>query len=144
MSSSSTNLPMTPFCPWREANLSPTSGTLCERTIQRTKRPESSDSVTYTLSTHPFSPWRIGMDDSRRSCACKNAPAPVSSKNLGGLVFPTKTSPPSRYFSGCGSPSASRWLYEPTGFRPLTSSRPVPGISISSTCPPGKRRRSAL
>ena len=48
--------PMTPFWPWREANLSPSSGTRWLRTLTLTSFEMFSPSVRMTLSTHPDSP----------------------------------------------------------------------------------------
>ena len=147
ISSCSTSLPMIPFCPCLLANLSPSSGILFVLRVILTSLPESRDSVTYTLSTHPFSPCLTSIDDSLLSCACRKAPW-ASSRKRGGLVFPTRIDlPPSSLVSSCsgtGSPSLSRWEYESHDFSPFISSSPVPGTSILSSWPPGNLLFSAL
>ena len=121
ISCGSINLPITPFCPCLDANLSPSSGIRFVRNVNRTINPESRLSVTYTLSTKPFSPCRTVIDDSLLSGAAKKAPPAFSSRKRGGLVFPTRTSPLSRYSSGIGKPSSSRCSYNSIGFKPFTS-----------------------
>lgn len=127
---------MTPFCPCRDANLSPISGIRWSLTFTRARRVPY-DSVMMTVSTIPFSFDRMVTEFSRRSCGA----SPVgSSINLGGDVFPTRTSPGRTSVSGLIRPSESRCAYASSPLAPLTSAS---GISNRSSCPPGYRCSSA-
>src|SRR5437667_3825668 len=65
MSSWGTRSPMTPFCPWREANLSPSSGTRRSLTFTLPSLLPSMDSVTKTWSIVPCSEGLIVTEESR-------------------------------------------------------------------------------
>src|SRR5437899_3030411 len=84
MSSWGAMSPMTPFCPWREANLSPSSGMRRSRTLTFASFEPFSLSVNMTESTHPLSPWRTVTEVSRRFCGVRKSVS--SSRNRGALV----------------------------------------------------------
>src|SRR5213592_747606 len=111
MSSCGAIRPMTPFCPCREANLSPSSGTRRSRTFTFASFEPFSLSVSMTESTHPLSPCRTVTDVSRRFCGVRKSVS--SSRKRGGLVFPISTSPPWTRTSGEMSPSSGvRFAYD--------------------------------
>lgn len=76
-------------------------------TLTLTKREPFSDSVNMTESTQPLSPGRMVMDVSLLFCGVRKSVS--SSRNLGGEVFPTRTSPPETKVSGEISPSSPRF-----------------------------------
>src|SRR5205823_4733344 len=104
MSSCGAIRPITPFWPWRDANLSPSSGTRRSRTFTFASLEPFSLSVSMTESTQPLSPWRTVTDVSRRFCGVRKSVS--SSRNRGGLVFPISTSPPWTSTSGEMRPSS--------------------------------------
>ena len=65
MSSCGTTSPQTPFCPCREANLSPISGVLMSRTLTLYIFPPSTFSVMKTASTVPVSVGLTATEVSR-------------------------------------------------------------------------------
>ena len=100
--------PKTPFCPCLDANLSPSSGILSSLAFILTSLFPSSVSLNKTKSIIPFSEGLTPIDVSRLpSIAVPNSSS--SSKNLGGLVLPIKTSPPFTLDSGLMNPSISRF-----------------------------------
>ena len=100
---------MTPFCPWREANLSPTSGTRRSRVRTLTRRDEFSPSVMITVSTMPCSFDRIVTEVSRRfSTVIRSLVG--SSRKRGGEVLPISTSFSRTDVSGLMMPSSSRFV----------------------------------
>ncbi len=109
MSSCGTIIPITPFCPWREANLSPNSGMRWSLTLTFTSLLPSPDSVMKIASTIPVSEGRMSTEVSRIDGPLTSNSL-YSSKNLGGLILPTKTSPPETAASKLTMPSGSRSL----------------------------------
>ena len=106
MSSCGTRSPITPFCPWREANLSPSSGTRRSLTFTLTSLLPSMDSVTKTWSIVPCSEGLIVTEESRFVGPFASN-SRYSSMNLGGLVRPTRTVLPVASASGEIIPSSS-------------------------------------
>jgi len=106
-SSCGTIKPMTPFCPCRDANLSPSSGTLWSRTRTFTSWLPSPDIVMNIPSTVPVSEGRMSTDVSRIDGPLTSNSL-YSSRNLGGLILPIKTSPPTTCDSKLIMPSGSK------------------------------------
>ena len=132
MSHWSTSLPTTPFCPNLEQNLSPSSGILSSLTLTRTSLEPFSDSVIMTESTYPFSPGLTVTEVSLLFWGVRKSVS--SSRNLGGDVFPMRTSDPWTSLSGEMSPSSPRDAYARSARAPMMSGE---GISKWSSCPPG-------
>ena len=101
--------PMTPFCPCLEANLSPSSGTRWSRTLTFTSLLPSFDCVMNIASTIPFSEGRMSTDVSRMDGPFTSNSL-YSSRNLGGLILPIRTSPPATPDSRPIIPSGSSSL----------------------------------
>ena len=96
--SGGTMCPITPFCPCLLANLSPISGTRWSLTLILAILEPFSVSESITESTVPFSPCLTVKDDSLTFCGLRKSVG--SAKNLGGLVFPIRTSLPFKSISG--------------------------------------------
>ncbi len=107
ISSCGTIIPMTPFCPWREANLSPSSGMRWSRTLTFTSLLPSPVSVIKMSSTTPVSAGLTSIDVSLM-VGPLTSNSLYSSRNLGGLVLPMRTSPPVTSDSRLTMPSGSR------------------------------------
>ena len=84
--------------------MSHSSGILSSLTLTRTSLHPFSDSVIMTESTYPFSPGRTVTDVSLRFCGVRKSVS--SSRNLGGDVFPMRTSEPWTSLSGEMRPSS--------------------------------------
>jgi len=121
ISSCGARWPTTPFCPCREANLSPNSGMRWSRTDTFDSFEPSSPSIRVTVSTTPDSPDRIVTLVSRRFCGDSPPMSSGSSRNRGGEVFPNNTEFSSTFVSGLTSPSSSRWVYASSPRAPRTS-----------------------
>jgi hypothetical protein len=106
MSADGTIRPMTPFWPWRDANLSPSSGTLWSLVFTLASLLPLEDSVRITVSTTPFSLDLIVTEVSRL-CWGVIPNSVGSSRNRGGEVFPIRTSLGATTALGLTRPSSS-------------------------------------
>mmetsp|Transcript_7249 Transcript_7249/g.11397 ORF Transcript_7249/g.11397 Transcript_7249/m.11397 type:complete len:201 (+) Transcript_7249:978-1580(+) len=103
-------MPMVPFCPWREENLSPTCGVRHDRTRILTKRRPWSLVVSSTWSMMPVSVFFIPVLQSR---LVKRLDTAEGSSSGSGVVLPMMMSSPDTRVPGQIRPSSSSLSYVP-------------------------------